>query len=846
MNFLTNTDAFSIPFGSSASIIADQVYLIGGIESGKINENPFLQLRVMNIFTAEWVRAFVDTNAIVNRLFHVSVTMKDKIYVFGGSVLNFDHQYNLSPTQEIFTIEKTIFGIKCTRIKSSPLAAKKGLSATCVGKDLSRVILFGGIQNLDSPSYSGDIVLFQDEEGGILKLVDAAPGEKPTDRAFHSSISFGDANQFVAVFGGQSGNKSSLNDVWILDLTEILAALDAPPEAAPPVPDKKAKPPPKGKAVEVKGPVAYWTKIAVSSTSMTCLPRHLHSSFGITSGSSIELFIFGGLGDAGPLPLSDVYALAVTVGEGKKFTASDWSITNKFTSKSSATEGNKKDDRTKVPVNLTTFGAAVVAIPNSVMKYMSQRSSALNEGNATTQPPLTAATDLDGESPDLSTSSSTNPACVFIFGGRRAYAPPQPLETMNSKQLKQYDSDNKRLENVSYMIAVEPNSRLVKKITRAVHASHPDVFAASSEGDKKGKNFKKVEFPDGGVYEGEVADILIVDATDDLTDDDESHELAQQSQLPSGADSVSSVQSLAPASSDVPHGQGTMQYADGTSYEGSWSNGERHGKGRYVDLSGAVYEGEFLGDQQTGKGKQTFSDGTVYIGDFVNGKFHGQGALVYGNGDRFTGRFEAGMKEGKGFMTLKENGTEQQGVWRQDALVGRGHTVNMSIECCHVHDSEAGLPFSLELKKTLKLHEIAERSTLSKGLYTGPIEDGLPSGEEGICKYQDGSEYRGSWRSGRRNGLGTFIFPNLDEYVGKWVGDRRCGFGRLTSLLGNTYEGNWDNNLQHGEGILHLKDGYRYVGSFVRGKRHGFGKLLLPNSENVSFEGQWLEDVKQQ
>ena len=185
-------------------------------------------------------------------------------------------------------------------------------------------------------------------------------------------------------------------------------------------------------------------------------------------------------------------------------------------------------------------------------------------------------------------------------------------------------------------------------------------------------------------------------------------------------------------------------------------------------------------------------------------------------------------------------------------MVDKGWAVNMAHESCHIHHSEVGLPVATDLRKTLTLkpnplnvNNNGAHNTTSSGLYTGPIFNGLPSGDEGVCKYSDGSEYRGSWRSGRRNGLGTFAFVNLDEYIGKWVGDRRCGFGRLTSAVSNSYEGNWESNLQHGQGMLHLKDGYRYVGEFVRGNRHGMGKLLMPNSENVVYEGLWVDDCKQ-
>ena len=54
----------------------------------------------------------------------------------------------------------------------------------------------------------------------------------------------------------------------------------------------------------------------------------------------------------------------------------------------------------------------------------------------------------------------------------------------------------------------------------------------------------------------------------------------------------------------------------------------------------------------------------------------------------------------------------------------------------------------------------------SSGLYSGYIKNGLPSDNSGVCVYSDGGEYRGGWRSGRRNGQGTYESARGDTYTG--------------------------------------------------------------------------------
>merc|ERR1712167_533771 len=42
------------------------------------------------------------------------------------------------------------------------------------------------------------------------------------------------------------------------------------------------------------------------------------------------------------------------------------------------------------------------------------------------------------------------------------------------------------------------------------------------------------------------------------------------------------------------HGNGKIVNADGTSYEGAWSENMMHGKGKYIDCDGMVWEGIFI------------------------------------------------------------------------------------------------------------------------------------------------------------------------------------------------------------------------------------------------------------
>jgi hypothetical protein len=62
-----------------------------------------------------------------------------------------------------------------------------------------------------------------------------------------------------------------------------------------------------------------------------------------------------------------------------------------------------------------------------------------------------------------------------------------------------------------------------------------------------------------------------------------------------------------------------MTWADGSSYEGDWFDGEQNGDGKYVWL-----------------------DGTEYNGEWYRGKMHGAGIMKYSTGDIFEGFFRDG------------------------------------------------------------------------------------------------------------------------------------------------------------------------------------------------------------
>ena len=71
--------------------------------------------------------------------------------------------------------------------------------------------------------------------------------------------------------------------------------------------------------------------------------------------------------------------------------------------------------------------------------------------------------------------------------------------------------------------------------------------------------------------------------------------------------------------------EGSMTYADGSTYKGEIRAGVPHGSGRSCLPGGSWYEGRFRSGKQHGRDAMHWADGAVYEGDLRNGKITGFG-----------------------------------------------------------------------------------------------------------------------------------------------------------------------------------------------------------------------------
>eukprot|EP00762_Andalucia_godoyi_P007107 ANDGO_01892.mRNA.1 hypothetical protein len=99
------------------------------------------------------------------------------------------------------------------------------------------------------------------------------------------------------------------------------------------------------------------------------------------------------------------------------------------------------------------------------------------------------------------------------------------------------------------------------------------------------------------------------------------------------------------------HGQGRMEWADGSVYEGEWRDDIRHGRGtmsfilhsdstisgKSTEKRKRKYEGDWAGDKPHGQGTMVYSDGSSYSGTWVQGERYFSGV------EKLVSAFDAGV-----------------------------------------------------------------------------------------------------------------------------------------------------------------------------------------------------------
>lgn len=117
---------------------------------------------------------------------------------------------------------------------------------------------------------------------------------------------------------------------------------------------------------------------------------------------------------------------------------------------------------------------------------------------------------------------------------------------------------------------------------------------------------------------------------------------------------------------------------------------------------------------------------------------------------------------------------------------------------------------------------------------------------KGKARLPNGDFYEGDYKNGQRSGYGKYVFRKVKGkmrnacYMGHYVNNKKNGQGTFMYPDGAKYEGSWKDDLRHGFGSYSYTNGDLYRGEWEHDRRHGQGTYTYAAS-GMQYEGQWYE-----
>ena len=274
-------------------------------------------------------------------------------------------------------------------------------------------------------------------------------------------------------------------------------------------------------------------------------------------------------------------------------------------------------------------------------------------------------------------------------------------------------------------------------------------------------------------------------------------------------------------------------------YKGEMVIGKEDGQGvKYLeDGKTKKYEGQFsLGKLVFGKSFR--EDGSIrYEGSFDKyGKFSGQGECFYQNGNtRFNGNFFEGYLDDENCLENYTNGVRKYtGSFKKGVRCGNGASYYENGAKMHMGNflnGECEDENAYEYKETGELHY---KGSFVKGNWEG----------KGIRYYNNGDiMFKGRFVNGHRYKGREYRKNGVKRYYGYYKDGFYNDLGRYFDHNGNM---RLDGAFYHG--LMHCENGKQffantkleYEGGFEFGMWNGFGKSYKENTDEVQFEGWWV------
>ena len=867
-----------------------------------------LRCKTFDVNECELIAEFVDAKATINRIGHAACVVSGSVYLFGG----FRHPLDKTSISRVSSISRTDFGYRIGTAESVSPVDSVGATAVAVGKHKDRIAIFGGLDM--GGNFNNSLWIyspFARPDDPLLAEADAAEATEDGDsspptpranarwtqvklpdaedmpvRAFHSCCAVGAGNDKLLIFcgktshvaeaapagepgeaegegsanppansSGEGSRERLLDDLWTVNLEELLARLDAHDVFDPN--DEEATAPEPFEDATVDGMRYRATSVSCRAIPVPGLMKQCRSHVMIMSPATTLQQARGEgqagedeeRGEGGPHDMAEPTPQPFTLQLFGGANVHDRLLVSRlsFDEELNVTEvSNAVDDGAMVPTTSFSFGAEVLSSPVALGLFADS-----NE----TRPALRAFVGLDGDEEvadeALKAAGLASFSCVLERAKQRA------------ARVKEWEVLLESLDITATAPPKAPPTAPPSNANSAISLPPPagsevasagieaDVEEGASTGVRVGGDGASSEASHDG--ETNVDAAATATATAAATADPEtmmdgqdvievvSHAAALTYSFPNGDRYVGQMRCRSAIPAECPpgdddlmahldlemHGSGCLEYTDGWVYEGCFFRDRCAGVGelRYgagpdaVTISGTfspdgagITAGKFDSKAVSGTGTlvATGDSATRYVLDgstcTLDFKTDDLARNVH-RGDTYTGALVRGKREGFGKLTQMD-GTILEGEWKDDVFTGQGKMeLNTGITLTGTF---------LEGRGHGKVKEVS-----SEGTYEGMYARGRRNGH-GVMKHADGSSYEGKWVNHVACGKGTRkpgqIDPSHHEYIGNFKDNQYHGYGEKRYADGSVYSGDFVDGLEHGNGILKEADGSIWYVDMAHGK----------------------------
>lgn len=258
---------------------------------------------------------------------------------------------------------------------------------------------------------------------------------------------------------------------------------------------------------------------------------------------------------------------------------------------------------------------------------------------------------------------------------------------------------------------------------------------------------------------------------------------------------------------------------------------QKNSHSRLTLLGDDVYSGQLNKKQPEGIGSMNYATGQRYSGTWRAGQKQGEGVLVLPATDSlYVGQFVDGNRAGFGRLISPQ--FEYSGQWHQDAPHGYGV---FQVDW----DGKEGRFYAGYWNQGTRWG--AGFSALGKGIhYAGDWRYDVPNGF-GESTSSGGAWFEGGWKQGRRHGYGRSLGQADTSYEGAWLEGKKHGYGIETRINGFRYAGQWQAGLRSGQGVAQLGYGVEHDGQWHGNKPQGMGTRTF--LEGYSIVGSWQNNT---